>query len=205
MTMLRVAAFLLFFLWVGQYTLMAQPSPKDLRPLLKTLSTAQREELLSYLRQLSKVSLDDQIQAAYERLTPAARESAVRLTEVERLRSAGKPLPLTTAKWDRDTLRFGAVEEGEILLDSFTVTNTGTQPYVISHVSTGCDCTVLRLPEYPVMPGETAVVRIEFNTVGKAGLAQPGIVLYDNSLPNYRSIVYLKGTITPRRNLKGPR
>lgn len=203
--MLRIAAFWLFFCCSGLYALHAQTAPKDLRPSLKTLSAEQKEALLAYVRHLSQVSLDDQIQAAYERLTPAARESAARFAEVEQHRSARRPLPLTTVQWSQDTLRFAPMEEGEILLDSFTVTNTGKHPYVISNVSAGCDCTALRLPEYPVMPGETAVVRIEFNTAGKAGLAQPGIVIYDNSLPNYRTIVYLKGTISPRRNLKGPR
>lgn len=105
----------------------------------------------------------------------------------------------TTVQWLPDTLFFGDVYEGAILLDSFMVTNTGDQPYLIRDVKTSCDCTVLRFPKHPVMPGEKAVMRLEFDSSGKAGHTQPGIIIYDNSAPNSRNILYLKGNIIPRK------
>lgn len=101
-----------------------------------------------------------------------------------------------------DTLFFDNIDEGYILLDSFKVTNIGEHPYVVREVKTTCDCTVLRYPKEPLMPGETATIRIEFDSAGKAGLAQPGIVIYDNSAPNLRSIIYLSGYIISRKKPK---
>ena len=108
----------------------------------------------------------------------------------------------TTVRWNRDTIPFGQIEEGMILLDSFMVTNTGTAPYIIKGAKGNCDCTVLRYPAFPVMPGDSAVVRIEFDSNKKTGRARPGIIIYDNSSPNRRNILYLDGYITPRKEVK---
>ncbi len=110
----------------------------------------------------------------------------------------------TTVHWNRDTLEFGIIEEGAILLDSFVVTNTGAVPYEIRNVRSSCDCTVLRYPKTPVQPGKSASIRIEFDSHGKAGWTQPGIVVYDNSTPNLRSILYLNGRVVPRKKPKNP-
>jgi hypothetical protein len=104
----------------------------------------------------------------------------------------------TTVRFAKDTLHIGSVEEGDVIIDSFMVTNTGARPYLIKDVKATCDCTVLRRPEYPVMPGETAAIRVEFDTRGKIGRSTPGVVLYDNTRPNGRQIVYLQAEVKPR-------
>lgn len=109
------------------------------------------------------------------------------------------PANLTTVSWKPDTLQFGIIEEGTILLDSFVLTNTGVLPYEIRGAKASCDCTVLRYPKKPIKPGQSASIRIEFDSQGKAGLTQPGIIIYDNSSPNLRSILYLNGRVMPRR------
>lgn len=110
----------------------------------------------------------------------------------------------TTVHWEPDTLFFGEINEGFILLDSFHVTNTGDYPYVIRNVKASCDCTVLRFPKEPLPPGKTATIRVEFDSAGKAGDALPGIVVYDNSRPNMRHILYLSGHIIPRKKPNNP-
>lgn len=110
----------------------------------------------------------------------------------------------TTVQWAPDTLLFGYIDEGMILLDSFVVTNTGEQPYIIRDVKASCDCTVLRYPKVPLQPGQSATIRVEFDSAGKAGEALPGIVVYDNSSPNARNILYLSGYIVSRHKPKNP-
>jgi hypothetical protein len=110
----------------------------------------------------------------------------------------------TTVQWEPDTLFFENMNEGDILLDSFKVTNTGEHPYLVRSVKTTCDCTLFRVPKKPLMPGETATIRVEFDSAGKSGVAQPGIIVYDNSSPNLRSIIYLSGYIIPRTKPKNP-
>lgn len=111
-------------------------------------------------------------------------------------------IPRTQVRWDQDTIFYGNIEEGTLLLDSFVVTNTGDRPYQIRDVRASCDCTIVKYPSNPILPGRSAAVRIEFDSTRKAGRAQPGIIVYDNSIPNRRSILYLDGEVVPRKQVK---
>lgn len=178
------------------FSLLAQPSKTaDVRPALKNLTTEQKLRLLEYIRFLG-ADMDKEVQYSFEQLSQVNREKAVYYAGV--LQKDAGNLSRTTVVWSRDTLRFGFVEEGTILLDSFVVTNTGQSPYVITDIRTSCDCTVLKKPEFPLMPGESLTLRVEFNSMGKRGQSQPGIIVYDNSSPNLRNILYLDGEVVAR-------
>jgi hypothetical protein len=55
------------------------------------------------------------------------------------------------------------------------------------------------VPKQPVLPGEKAIVRFEFNSTGKAGKVSTGIVIQDNSTPNARSILMVTGTVKSKK------
>jgi len=115
---------------------------------------------------------------------------------------AAEPVPNTRIEWNRDTLHFGEIEEGTLLLDSFIVKNIGDAPYLIRDIKTTCDCTLVKYPKKPIPPGKSGTIRLEFESVGKSGATYPGLVVYDNSSPNARSILYLNGYIIPRRKIQ---
>lgn len=169
--------------------------PESIRSTLREMTTSQKMQLLDYLR-YSGANLDREIQSVYEQLSPEKQIRAVKYLEL--LNRGLDSIPRTTVSWNRDTIRYGQIEDGAIVLDSFRVTNTGVYPYIIKEVKTSCDCTILQFPKYPVMPGESATIRIEFDSQGKLGHTTPGIVVYDNSTPNARTIVYLDGAVLPR-------
>jgi hypothetical protein len=168
-------------------------APTDLKPVLRTLTSDQKVKLLQYMRSLG-TSLDKECQQVYEQLNSEKRGRVIQYTDI--LNQDPDVAPGRTAVvWKRDTVHFGKVHEGSILFDSFTVVNKGAKPYIIKSVKTSCDCTVVRYPEFPVMPGETASIRVEFDSRGKSGHTEPGIIVYDNSIPNSRNILYLKGEV----------
>jgi Protein of unknown function (DUF1573) len=176
----------------------AEPKPEvHLSTLVQNLDEPKQQLVFDYIQHLT--GLED-VQEAFNQMGLQRRGQLVQYAYI--LETNFKSLEKTTVKWQPDTLHFGTIEEGEILLDSFQITNTGLNPYFIREVKTTCDCTVLRYPTYPVQPGETASIRIEFKSKGKAGDATPGIIIYDNSSPNKRNIVYLQGTVTPRKKPK---
>lgn len=194
--------FLLFFLfWQAPRLAFAQTPTPDIRPMLKSLTPEQRFQLLEYLRYLG-ADLDLEIQQTYQQV--GRKEQLKVMQYIDALKPVKNTQRHTSVEWDRDTLPFTDVPEGTPIIDSFQVTNTGREPYQIYATKTTCDCTVIKAPEYPVMPGETAVLRVEFDTSDKLGTATPAIIVYDNSWPNKRSILYLNGNITvrkkPRRN-----
>lgn len=112
--------------------------------------------------------------------------------------------PRTTVRLSRDTFFFGAIEAGMTVYDSVSITNTGNQPYVIRSARATCDCAVLHLPSRSLKPGESSVVRFEFDSRSKSGPVRAGLVLYDNSAPNARQIIYLVGEVRPRAGRKNP-
>lgn len=183
-------------------TLRAQTVPVgELRPYLDSLSVSQKVELLDYMRQLG-VSIDREVVHSYQELDKNKQARALQYIRLNLLGHAPATDDRTTVRFKRDTLHFGQVWEGEIILDSFLVTNTGARPYTVQDVKATCDCTVLRRPERPIMPGETAAIRVEFDTKGKIGITTPGIVIYDNTKPNGRQIVYMQADIIPRNKPK---
>lgn len=169
----------------------------ELRPYLDTLNKAQKLDLLEYMRHLGS-SLDREVAQSYLQLDQNQQERAMQYIRLQLMQPEGVTDGRTTVRFAKDTLMLGKVEEGEVIIDSFLVTNTGARPYLIKDVKATCDCTILRRPEYPVMPGETAAIRVEFDTRGKIGRTTPGVVLYDNTRPNGRQIVYLQAEVVPR-------
>ncbi|MFN0014204.1 MAG: DUF1573 domain-containing protein [Saprospiraceae bacterium] len=190
-----LTCFISFFLLVLPSVFFSQPPIADIRPVLKSLTTDQKTRVLEYLRRFGD-GMDDDIQRVYAQAPKNAQAQTALL--VEWFRQQKKQFQLAEVHFDRDTFFFNDVSEGTPVATSFEVVNRGTVPYIIADYKTTCDCTVLKIPSHPIMPGEKAVLHVEFDTSGKLGMATPAIILYDNSTPNRRQILYLKGAISAR-------
>jgi len=190
--------FLLLFFWAFTHQMSAQTvAIGEMRPYLDTLSVDQKVELLNYMRYLGS-SIDREVAQSYLQLDKSGQDRALQYIRLQLLKKQAGTDDRTTVRWAQDTIQVGQVGEGEVFTDSFMVTNTGAKPYIIKDVKATCDCTVMRRPTYPVMPGETAAIRVEFDTRGKIGRTTPGVVIYDNTRPNGRHIVYLNAEVVPR-------
>lgn len=102
----------------------------------------------------------------------------------------------TTVQLIDSVHNFGTVVDGAVVRHSFSFKNTGTKPLVIQDVHASCGCTVPEKPEKPVMPGETAVIKVSFNTAGKGGgYSEKSITVNSNARPAF-GLLRLVGTIT---------
>lgn len=173
----------------------AQPNA-DIRPLLKALTAEQKQQLTHYLRHLG-AQPDEEMQNVYRQLPERDKKRVLDLLDFYR-ESARQEL-LATVAWSPDTLMLGDIPDGTVRMESFRVTNTGKYPYWIERTRATCDCTVVQAPNYPIMPGESAELRVEFNSRGKLGHSRPVIIVYDNSAPNKRHILHLKAHVLPRK------
>ncbi|SDB53209.1 Protein of unknown function [Flavobacteriaceae bacterium MAR_2010_188] len=63
-----------------------------------------------------------------------------------------------------DTIDYGTIEKGADGVRSFEFTNTGDAPLIISSVKSTCGCTVPKKPEGPILPGETGVIEVKYDT-----------------------------------------
>ena len=59
---------------------------------------------------------------------------------------------------------YGQVQRGSDGNRTFTFTNTGSSPVVVTNVRSSCGCTVPSYPEDPVMPGESTEIEVRYDT-----------------------------------------
>jgi hypothetical protein len=59
---------------------------------------------------------------------------------------------------------FGKVKKGELLEFEYWIVNTGNQPLLIQPYEAECSCTKVEIPQKPVLPADSSVVKIKFNT-----------------------------------------
>lgn len=83
--------------------------------------------------------------------------------------------------FDKRIHKFDPVQEGEPLSHTFTFTNTGDEPLIISNYEVECECTKAQYSKEPVMPGESGEIHVTFDTKGKIGWQYRKIQLYANT------------------------
>lgn len=62
---------------------------------------------------------------------------------------------------------FGTIEQGTNVEHTFTFTNTGKAPLVITNATSSCGCTVPTWTKEPIAPGESGEMLVKFNGSGQ--------------------------------------
>lgn len=78
---------------------------------------------------------------------------------------------------------FGEITEGMVVKHTFTFTNEGEGPLIISNAQGSCGCTVPDWPRQPIAPGESADINVSFNSTGRAGKQDKRVTLTTNAVP----------------------
>jgi len=99
-------------------------------------------------------------------------------------------LVLTQTEYD-----FGTIDpRGGIVKHDFVVRNAGTAPLVILKTYTSCNCTEAKYPRKPIMPGDSAAIRVTYDPKTQSGSVFKAIQVYSND-PVKRSIITIKGEV----------
>ena len=91
------------------------------------------------------------------------------------------------------TLDYGTVEYSADGKRSFTFTNTGTEPLIISRCKGSCGCTVPTCPTEPIMPGETGNIDVKYDTK-RPGPFTKSITVTSNA-ETQTVLLKIKGTV----------
>jgi hypothetical protein len=62
----------------------------------------------------------------------------------------------------------------------FKFTNTGAEPLILSNVRSSCGCTVPKWPREPINAGESAVIKVKYDT-RRIGTFSKSITVYSNA------------------------
>jgi len=84
----------------------------------------------------------------------------------------------------KTTHDYGIIEQGGDGFCEFSFTNKGEKPLILSNVKASCGCTVPEWPREPIMPGESNVIKVKYNTniIGKFAKT---IQVYSNAVNSH--------------------
>jgi len=89
---------------------------------------------------------------------------------------------------------FGFVKKGELVKLDYEISNTGTEPLMITEAEVSCSCTTVDFPKQPIAPGQTAKVTVNFDTKTVYD-RQDRVVLLKSNDPKSPSKIRYKGVV----------
>ena len=95
-----------------------------------------------------------------------------------------KELLMPKIKLESDVYDFLEIKQGESVSTEFILNNIGDAPLLIRSAKGSCGCTVPEWPREPILAGESATIKVTFNSAGKKGRQNKTITLVTNAIPN---------------------
>ena len=87
---------------------------------------------------------------------------------------------------------FGTIKEGDLVEHNFVFTNTGHKSLVFPQDPVAsCGCTVPTKPERPILPGDTAFIKVIFNSKGKRDHVTKTVTVFSNAYPPFPHLVLI--------------
>ncbi|HBD25414.1 DUF1573 domain-containing protein [Flavobacterium sp.] len=97
---------------------------------------------------------------------------------------------------DKEVHDFGTIKEGEIVVTEFIVKNVGDSNLLIHDAKGSCGCTVPQPPKDPIKPGDSAPIKVSFDSKGKPGSQEKTVTLTTNTA-NGHEMFKIKANVTP--------
>lgn len=102
--------------------------------------------------------------------------------------------------WEKATYDFGEIKQGDKVEYTFRFVNGGTEPLIITNVSTQCGCTAPRgWPRDPVLPGGRGEITLVFDSTGKFGRVNKVATIVSNASNKDGSQLLLSGNILEKK------
>jgi hypothetical protein len=99
-----------------------------------------------------------------------------------------------TMTFDVTTVDYGTIDKGGEPLRKFKFTNTGDKPLIIESATGSCGCTVPKYPQEPILPGESNVIEVRYDTQ-RVGHFTKTVTLKSNDKTNNSMTLTIKGEV----------
>ncbi len=83
--------------------------------------------------------------------------------------SLEKPKGVTEISFNETVHEFGKLISGEIVVTTFTFTNSGNHNLIIKNINAGCGCLQVKYPKTAIKPGDKGLIEVEFDSSGMFG------------------------------------
>lgn len=90
---------------------------------------------------------------------------------------------------------YGKIKQGEMVHKDYTFTNTGKRELVIHKTKASCGCTASKPDKLAVAPGETSVIKVDFNSSGKNGKQSKTVTVITNDPITPSVVLTIKGEV----------
>lgn len=94
--------------------------------------------------------------------------------------AATKANPSTTVALSESDFSFGNIKKGDVKEHTYEITNTGTNPLIISEVKPGCGCTVPDFTKEPILPGKKGKITLKFDSSSFDGTVSKAADIFAN-------------------------
>lgn len=91
---------------------------------------------------------------------------------------------------------YGTLEQGADGSCEFKFTNNGKVPVVLSGVHASCGCTTPEWPREPILPGQTGVIKVKYDT-RRLGAIDRTVVVNSNA-SNSTVVLRIKGNVVAK-------
>ncbi len=103
----------------------------------------------------------------------------VQKKEVKQTKQTSNP-NAPVIKFDKTTHDYGTIKQHGDGNCKFTFTNEGKEPLIITNVRSSCGCTIPTWPREPILPGQSKVIKVKYDTK-RMGLINKTVHVYSNA------------------------
>jgi hypothetical protein len=100
---------------------------------------------------------------------------------------------------DKEVHDYGTIKQGANGACEFSLTNTGSEPLIISRAKGSCGCTVPEWPKEPIMPGASATMTVRYDTK-RVGAINKSVTITSNASNDPNMVVRIKGNVLASEN-----
>lgn len=111
--------------------------------------------------------------------------------------------PLPEFKFAQTNHDFGNINEGEVVETTFTFTNAGQAPLIISSATGSCGCTIPQWPKEPIPVGGTGEIQVQFNSKNKPGAQNKTVTITANTYPKITKL-NIKALVAAQQKADNP-
>jgi len=104
---------------------------------------------------------------------------------------------------DKEVHDYGTIPFGGNGTCEFKVTNSGTDPLILSKCKGSCGCTVPTCDTTPILPGASSLIQVKYDTK-RSGQITKSITIYSNDPDDSVKLVHIKGNVEADPNATAP-